>query len=129
MTGNADHLEEWRNDPWGPAILKCDRLLTYIIPGYKITQIKEKFEGLRYYIETPFNLMYDSPRGQIVRAIIDSAEKEVEQLSYEKNMQKFKARIAEDTIKTLKDTFKDSKDVHDIIEARGKKIVKGYLSD
>jgi hypothetical protein len=129
MTGNAEHLEEWENDPWGPAIFKCHNQLSHIIPGYEITQIKEKFGGLRYYFQLPEDFDYSCVEFDIAQSIVQNAEDEVKQLDYEKNMQKFRARIAEKTIDDIKANFRDSTDIYDAIQTQGTKIIKGYYSD
>jgi len=50
---NDFYVEGFKNDPWYPAISEAHRQLTSLIPGYNIGQIKEKFGGLRYYIDYP----------------------------------------------------------------------------
>jgi len=50
---NDFYVEQFKNDPWYPAISEAHRQLTSLIPGYNIGQIKEKFGGLRYYIDYP----------------------------------------------------------------------------
>jgi len=50
---NDFYVEGFRNDPWYPAISEVHRQLSSLIPGYNIAQIKEKFGGLRYYIDYP----------------------------------------------------------------------------
>jgi len=40
------------DEGWYQIIIDCDNELTQIDPGYKILQIKEKFGGLRYYIQS-----------------------------------------------------------------------------
>lgn len=81
MQNNEQWLDIMRDDVWWPAIEKCDRLLNHVIPGYKILQIKEKFGGLRYYIEYPEGMVYDDAEAQIAQAIIDLAEREAMSLS------------------------------------------------
>lgn len=49
---NNDHyLEQFEGHPWFPAIKRCHERLQELVPGYNIRQIKEKFGGLRYYID------------------------------------------------------------------------------
>ena len=36
---------------WSAPVREAHKKLTRLIPGYKVAQIKEKFGGLRYYIE------------------------------------------------------------------------------
>ena len=50
---NDYYVEQWKNDPWYPAIKACHEELTAALPGYNIAQIKGKFGGLRYYIDVP----------------------------------------------------------------------------
>lgn len=50
--GNAKLLDEWKEDGWWPVIEELDKNLSLVVPGYRILQIKEKFFGLRYYIDT-----------------------------------------------------------------------------
>jgi len=90
-TANQEHLDKWKDDSWWPAIEKCDRLLKVVLPSYAITQIKDKFGGLRYYAD------FDSPGPhrremelssaeinlrEIASAIISKAEKEVDTIEY-----------------------------------------------
>jgi len=39
------------DEGWYQIVVDCDKELTAINPSYNITQIKEKFGGLRYYIK------------------------------------------------------------------------------
>lgn len=51
---NNDHyVSQFENDPWYPIIKRTHDELNCIVPGYNISQIKEKFGGLRYYISFP----------------------------------------------------------------------------
>ncbi|HEY3491381.1 MAG TPA: hypothetical protein VGK43_00415 [Solirubrobacterales bacterium] len=43
------YVEEWKDDPWYPAIAEAHDLLKAFIPGYTPVQIKSKFGGLRFY--------------------------------------------------------------------------------
>lgn len=47
---NDYYVEQFEDDPWYPAIKYAHDRLTKKYPGYNIVQIKEKFNGLRYYI-------------------------------------------------------------------------------
>lgn len=47
---NEHYLNQFKDDPWWPAIDSCNRTLELHFPGYNIVQIKDKFRGLRYYI-------------------------------------------------------------------------------
>ena len=57
---------------WLPIVVALDELIAEIDPDYVIHQIKEKFAGLRYYIETKFK--YDTPEGKQIYDYINSAE-------------------------------------------------------
>lgn len=50
---NDYYVEQFKDDPWYPIIKQAHDLLTELIPGYNIAQIKEKFGGLRFYIDYP----------------------------------------------------------------------------
>jgi len=50
---NDFYVEQFKDDPWYPAIKHAHEQLSGLIPGYNISQIKEKFGGLRYYISYP----------------------------------------------------------------------------
>lgn len=50
---NIEHIKEWEDDPWYPAILMCHKNISRVVPNYTITQIKNKFGGLRYYSSLP----------------------------------------------------------------------------
>lgn len=50
---NDFYVEQFRDHPWYPAISRAHEQLSRIIPGYNISQIKEKFGGLRYYFDSP----------------------------------------------------------------------------
>ena len=39
------------DDGWLPIVDRLDRQIAEIVPDYRITQVKEKFGGLRYYID------------------------------------------------------------------------------
>lgn len=51
----AEFEDERRNvgDGWQPIILQVHHRLTELVGDYKVTQIKEKFGGLRYYYDLP----------------------------------------------------------------------------
>jgi hypothetical protein len=41
---------------WMPLVIELDRKLLELVPDYKLLQVKEKFGGLRYYVEgVPFD--------------------------------------------------------------------------
>lgn len=48
---NQHYLDQFKDDPWWPAIDNCNHNLELHFPGYNIAQIKAKFGGLRYYID------------------------------------------------------------------------------
>lgn len=50
---NEAYVQEWADDPWYPAIEWCHKNISAVVPNYNIAQIKEKFGGLRYYIDLP----------------------------------------------------------------------------
>lgn len=50
---NDFYVEQFKDDPWYPAISHAHERLSSLIPGYNISQIKEKFGGLRYYFDYP----------------------------------------------------------------------------
>lgn len=50
---NIEQIKEWEDDPWYPAISMCDKNISRVVPNYTITQIKNKFGGLRYYYNLP----------------------------------------------------------------------------
>lgn len=50
---NDFYVEQFRDHPWYPAISQAHEQLSRLVPGYNISQIKEKFGGLRYYFDFP----------------------------------------------------------------------------
>lgn len=50
---NEHYLSQMKENPWYPAILSTHEQLERLIPGYNISQIKDKFGGLRYYFSYP----------------------------------------------------------------------------
>lgn len=50
---NDYYVEQFKDNSWYPIIKETHDRLTKLIPGYNIAQIKEKFGGLRYYIDFP----------------------------------------------------------------------------
>jgi hypothetical protein len=42
---------DWTGPGWKQLILDCDREMAQVDPDYTIAQIKEKFGGLRYYVD------------------------------------------------------------------------------
>ena len=51
---------------WAIHVLECHRQLKHLDHGYRISQIKEKFGGLRYYFDS--SLAFD----HVTRAVMDS---------------------------------------------------------
>lgn len=78
---NATYLAEWKDDIWWPAIEKCHERLLYLDPNYQITQIKEKFNGLRYYFRASFLADSDRIRFEIMQTVMLAAEQEAANLS------------------------------------------------
>ena len=64
---------------WYEIITKLDNLLSYISPDYKISQIKTKFGGLRYYAD--FEWDKEDPDYQTREDIFDSLIRYYESLS------------------------------------------------
>lgn len=55
-----DYLaERWTGPGWNKIILDCDREMSAVDPEYTILQIKEKFGGLRYYVSTSSEELWD----------------------------------------------------------------------
>lgn len=50
---NDFYVEQFKDHPWYPIIKETHERLNELIPGYNISQIKEKFGGLRYYFSYP----------------------------------------------------------------------------
>jgi hypothetical protein len=48
---NQHYLDQFRDEPWWPAISEAADALEKLVPGYNITQIKGKFGGLRFYVD------------------------------------------------------------------------------
>ena len=69
----SEQLDRYKNDVgqgWQSLIDILDRQLTILDPDYKILQVKEKFGGLRYYINTSD----DCTNTDRMYAIIDTIE-------------------------------------------------------
>lgn len=49
VAGWSNHIQV--DEGWYKVIVDCDAALSVIDPGYRIFQIKEKFGGLRYYVQ------------------------------------------------------------------------------
>lgn len=52
-SNNAHYVEQFVGDDWYEIIKWTDEQLEKLIPGYNISQIKEKFGELRYYFDYP----------------------------------------------------------------------------
>lgn len=50
---NEHYIAQWENDDWYEILVWLHKELESLIPGYNISQIKEKFGGLRYYFSYP----------------------------------------------------------------------------
>ena len=72
-----DHTYE-TPDLWLEIIFDAHKKMLAIDPSYEISQIKEKFGGLRYYFDTKFD--WNSPEAIAMNAIIGEAEKRVAEL-------------------------------------------------
>ena len=59
-------------DGWKDIILSTHEKLLFLDPNYEISQIKEKFGGLRYYFTTTAE--YPSPLFEIMQDIVRLAE-------------------------------------------------------
>mgnify|MGYP001562064092 CR=1 FL=1 len=58
---------------WLPLVLKLNDNLSSILPAYTIAQVKEKFAGLRYSIDS-FGVALDDPRVALAKELITEAE-------------------------------------------------------
>lgn len=58
---------------WVPLVLRLNDDLESILPDYTIAQVKEKFAGLRYYIDS-YGVGRDDPRVALAREMIADAE-------------------------------------------------------
>lgn len=65
---------------WMPLVRALDKKLTKLIPGYEVLQVKEKFGGLRYYIEIP---NYEYPRDEKLYDKVYDLIGEYEKVSFE----------------------------------------------
>ncbi|KAK6515433.1 hypothetical protein TWF506_007768 [Arthrobotrys conoides] len=50
---NEYYIQQFATDPWYPVIKSTHEGIKELVPNYNIAQIKEKFGGLRYYIDFP----------------------------------------------------------------------------
>lgn len=56
---NQHYVDQFVSHPWGPAIRDAAESLHELCPRINISQIKEKFGGLRFYIDVPDDLAAD----------------------------------------------------------------------
>ena len=75
---NEKYLSAWDNDPWGSILRDAHEKMTLVDPGYRIDQIKEKFNGLRYYYRPSLTL--SSEKQAELRAIVNEAAAKVAEL-------------------------------------------------
>lgn len=69
---NDYYLAQYVDEPYYTVLLLAHQAITAIVPDYNIAQIKEKFGGLRYYIDVPQDL--EPPRWEMAYAIANAAE-------------------------------------------------------
>ena len=82
-------------DPWYPIIIDAHNKLKAIDPNYKVGQIKEKFGGLRYYYDSDID--FDSPERAKMDAIVEAAERAVDEFEARRRMERETAKKYEDT--------------------------------
>ena len=58
---------------WTELVLQLDSDLSVILPDYTIAQVKEKFAGLRYYIDS-YGVANTDPRVELSKELISEAE-------------------------------------------------------
>ena len=56
---NGQFIDDWLRDPWYPVLARLNDDITELESEYEIIQIKEKFGGLRYYIQLPMGTHED----------------------------------------------------------------------
>lgn len=61
---------------WGDILIEADRRLEEAVPGYNIVQIKEKFGGLRYYVDPADPDNTTEEQWEALHIITDWAENE-----------------------------------------------------
>ena len=57
---------------WAAHVLTCHKQLKHLDPGYRISQIKEKFGGLRYYFDS--SLAFDHVAHDVMDSVVVAAE-------------------------------------------------------
>jgi len=76
MTGGAMSYEEpWGDEVgegWAIHVLECHRQLKHLDPGYRISQIKEKFGGLRYYFIP--SVAFNDLTHDVMESVVTAAE-------------------------------------------------------
>lgn len=77
-----EYVKEWEDDPWFPAIWEAHELLRFFIPGYKPVQIKDKFNGLRFYFEIDPEINGDDRKmyQKLGHAITNTAEQKCHEI-------------------------------------------------
>lgn len=78
---NLYKVMEWRRDEWFCIIFTAYLLLTLLNPGAKIAQIKEKFGGLRFYIDGHYFGLFISSRNRFNNWLSSWAESKANQKS------------------------------------------------
>jgi len=74
---NDEYLSSFRDgDDWRPVILETHSKLLAIDPAYRISQIKSKFGGLRYYYDSTF--AWKSDEGNAMDAVVRDAEAQID---------------------------------------------------
>ena len=72
MTGYEEPWGDEVGQGWAPIVLKCHKELKHLDPGYRISQIKEKFGGLRYYYDS--SLAFDHVTRDVMDSVVVAAE-------------------------------------------------------
>lgn len=71
---NDYYVNHWRDNPWYDIVVEAHKELTALVPGYNISQLKDKFGRLRFYIDLPEDTPEDVK--QKAKAITAKAEKD-----------------------------------------------------
>lgn len=53
---------------WQPILDRLEERLNEVAPGYEVCQIKEKFGGLRYYVDLPEGADWDAAMDAVLAA-------------------------------------------------------------
>ena len=59
-------------DGWKTHVMECHRQLKHLDPGYRISQIKEKFGGLRYYYDSSYD--FENIINDVMDSVVQAAE-------------------------------------------------------